>query len=105
MKKFRNRTYLRFALFSAALAGFFMATLMAASPDLHAWMHEDADHGQHECLATTLISSACDTAAPAPVFTAFHSAFLIPIQSLRAQWAESDRLLRLPLDRGPPALC
>jgi hypothetical protein len=105
MKKFRNRTFLRFAFFSAALAGFFMATLMAASPDLHAWMHEDAGHGQHECLATTLMSSGCDSAAPAPVFTAFCPASLIAIQSLQAQWAESDRLLGLPLDRGPPALC
>jgi hypothetical protein len=60
MKRFREAEWLRFALLIAAMAGFLFATLMAISPELHSWVHQDADHEDHACLATFIRSGDGD---------------------------------------------
>ena len=62
---------LRTALFSAVLAGFIWAFVLAGSPGLHGWAHQDSDGGQHQCLATALHAGACANAAPEPILIVF----------------------------------
>jgi hypothetical protein len=57
---------IRAAFFSAAFAGFVLATLLAWSPGLHEWAHADSGDAEHQCLATVLHSGACDGAAAGP---------------------------------------
>ena len=58
----RHAKHLKLALFSLVLAGFALATVMAASPELHRAWHADADHEDHECLVTALLSGGVDHA-------------------------------------------
>jgi Na+/H+ antiporter NhaC len=58
---------IRAASFSAALAGFMLATFLAASPVLHELAHEKSGDGEHHCLATVLHAGACDAAASEPL--------------------------------------
>jgi hypothetical protein len=104
MKRFRNHSLLRLALFSATLMGFALATVMSVSPDVHEWFHEDAGHAQHECLATVLHAGGCEDAAPAMVVEAFRSSVTTQIDGMSLQWVESYCLRSLPQERAPPAL-
>jgi hypothetical protein len=45
-----------------ALAGFVLALMMSASPELHKSLHHDAEEAQHECLVTLLDSGGCEGA-------------------------------------------
>ena len=58
----RHAKLLKLALLSLVLAGFALATAMAVSPDLHRQWHADADHEDHECLVTALLSGGVDHA-------------------------------------------
>lgn len=104
MKRFRRLSPLRLALLSAALMGFVLATFMSVSPDFHEWLHQDASHSQHECLATVLHSGGCEDAAPMVVLEVFRSEVTTLGPALHPRWVESLYLRSLPLDRGPPAL-
>lgn len=79
----------------------FLLGLLAASPELHARVHNDADHEGHAC-AVTLFSHGADPAAigvdcvvapMAPVFVA-----LVP-EAPREVQSVVDRLMP---GRGPP---
>ena len=65
----RHAGIFRLALFGAALAGFVLALVLAASPELHEQWHDCADH--HECLATTLTVGACADTSPPPTLASF----------------------------------
>jgi len=96
---------LRIALFSAALAGFVMAMLLAGSPELHQWAHHDSGETEHHCLATSLHSGTCDDAVPAPVFIAIAFGVAGPLMEIRAHDAPSFFLsCRIP-EHAPPAVC
>ena len=92
----------RLALCSAVLAGFVLALLMAASPELHERLHHDDDHGHHACLATVLHAGGCDDTAPAPTLASF-VATLFEIAPLdRSRKAESLFLSFRILEHAPP---
>lgn len=40
---------------------------MAVSPQLHEWIHHDADADDHECAVTLFMHGGCDAPAAAPV--------------------------------------
>ena len=44
----------RLALVGAVVVGLLLASVLAASPELHERLHHDADHQDHVCLVTTL---------------------------------------------------
>ena len=75
--------------------------LLAASPELHAALHGDADQGDHEC-AVTLFSHGTETAAPGPVLTVdLHRRVesVLPRVTLESALSSADRLRPA---RGPP---
>lgn len=45
-----------------------IAATLAASPQLHELVHQDADHSDHECAVTVLISGGSDGSWTLPVF-------------------------------------
>jgi hypothetical protein len=78
-----------------------LLAVLGASPDLHALIHPDADHGNHSC-AVTLFHQGLD--APAPVvFVAVAPARLAFELVIPEAAARPDAHLdRLQPGRGPP---
>ena len=95
---------LRLALFGAALAGFVFAMLLAGSPGLHEWAHQDSGDAQHQCLATVLHSGACDEAAPAPPLTAVAEGPVEAAPEVCSRLALSLFLSCRILEHAPPAV-
>ena len=56
----RPSTAARLALVGAVVAGLLLATALAASPQLHAWLHHHGDESEHVCLAATLQSGGIE---------------------------------------------
>ena len=101
-KAARHAGKLRLALIGAVLAGFVLAFVLAASPELHERLHHDDGGGHHECLATALHAGACDDAAPAQALASFIATLfeVAPPDDSRA--AESLFLSFRILEHAPP---
>ena len=95
---------LRIALFSAALAGFVMAMLLAGSPQMHEWAHHPSDDHGHECLATALHSGACDNVTPVPVFAGITFGPFAPAPEIRTHDGPSLFLSCRVFEHAPPAV-
>jgi hypothetical protein len=54
-----ERTFIVWTL----IAHLLLITIAAVNPDLHEWMHEDADHADHECAITLYTAGGYDDAA------------------------------------------
>lgn len=76
---------------------------MAASPQLHEFVHSDADHPDHEC-AVTLFASGSGASTTPVIFTAAFFAVLLAVTSCDARLATSCFLPCRILVRGPPVL-
>jgi hypothetical protein len=63
----RNRDGARWrnALVCLLITEFLIIAGLAASPQLHQLFHHDADHGDHECIVTVMISGGSD-GSPTP---------------------------------------
>lgn len=94
---------LRGAFFSAALAGFIFAMLLAGSPELHEWAHQDSGDAQHQCLATALHSGACENVTPPLVLTGIPFAAIEAAAEIRTHNAQSLFLSCRILEHAPPA--
>ena len=94
---------LRIALFGAALAGFVLAMLLAGSPWLHEWAHQNSSDTQHQCLATVLSEGACDEATPAPPLAAIAEGPVEAAPEVGSRLALSLFLSCRILEHAPPA--
>ncbi|MBI1839345.1 MAG: hypothetical protein HYR88_00640 [Verrucomicrobia bacterium] len=84
------------------LALWLLSTLMAASPDLHALLHPDAQSSSHECFITQLHRQDVDC----PAVTQFvlpppQPGLLLTLHESQA--ALPSNALSEPRDRGPPS--
>ena len=75
-----------------------MLTVLAASPELHAWMHSNAGDADHEC-AVTLYQHGLEAATVGIILMATVWVFLA-----RATVATQAEVLRRPRYWLPPAL-
>lgn len=99
---FRHGKIPRLALCGAVLAGFVLALLMAASPELHERLHHEAGEAEHTCLAATFESGGCDDAVPAPALSAFVAMLLEVAPTLHAQRSGSLFLAGCVFEHAPP---
>jgi hypothetical protein len=95
---------LRIAPFSAAFAGFVFAMLLAGSPKLHEWAHQDSGKTEHQCLATSLHSGTCDNVVPAPIFTGATFATIETTPEIRVHAAPLLFLSCGVFEHAPPAV-
>ena len=93
---------LRLALGSAALVGFALALLLAASPKLHTQFHDRAEH--HECLAIVLQNGAYDSGTPAPTLAAFVATLFEVALPDNSRTVESLFLSCQVLEHAPPVI-
>ncbi len=103
LKTLRHTKKLKSALAAMLLAGFALALLMSASPELHRLLHHDANDDAHECLVTTLNHDGCDSDVPAPLLTKVHDiVFFSAVPVLHSQWVEPLFLMNCVLEHAPP---
>lgn len=78
-----------------------MLGLLAASPQLHAALHTDADQTDHSC-AVTLFSHGCDDGLGAVCLACAPILFVTCEKTVQPALPVADVLHRLPPGRGPP---
>ena len=89
---------------SVILAGFVWSIALAASPELHARIHQDANKSEHSCAATLVASGSYHHSAPAPLLdsaTLTHSVSVL--SPLTPQWVESIFLGASTFEHAPPS--
>ena len=83
------------------LSLFVLLQALAVSPELHRFLHHDANKAEHQC-AVTLLAQGRLNAAPVPVFVIVSPVliFEIPAHPISAPVIVE---YQLPPGRGPPA--
>jgi hypothetical protein len=85
------------------MASIFWALTLTVCPQLHEWLHPDADHEDHDCAVTLFASGGIHLAAidrldiGRPAYWSF-----VDILQLRPQVLVSTQTERLIPGRGPP---
>jgi hypothetical protein len=102
----KGRSSLLFFLIASFVAAAFLWTLaLSASPQLHQWIHTDANRTEHNCAVTFVSSGSFDHGATAPLvsapvpFTHFSN-----IPAFDPQWVQSPFLGASIFEHAPPAL-
>ena len=67
MTRFRDTKGWPNALICLLIANLLVAVALTASPKLHELLHHDADHGEHQCVVTVMLSGGSDD-SPSQVF-------------------------------------
>jgi hypothetical protein len=97
----RGRAFI--ASFVAVAFSFSIA--IAVSPQLHAWVHPDANKAEHTCVATLISSGSYEHGSPAPVVIPFSApSQLSVIDSFNQRFVESAFLGASIFEHAPP-LC
>ena len=92
----------RLALVGALMAGLLLAAALAASPQLHAWLHHGGEQPEHVCLATTLQAGGLEEIL-AVIMAVDPMAEIVATAPLRdAEEAESFFLSCRVLEHAPP---
>ena len=65
MERLRHIKAWQNALICSLIAHLLIVVALAASPQLHRLLHQDADHSDHECAVTVMVSGGSD-GSPAP---------------------------------------
>jgi len=85
-------------------AAFLWALTLSVSPQLHAWVHPDANQVEHTCSATLIASGSYDHYAHPPLISAPISVVQFSkIPALTPQWVESPFLGACIFEHAPPA--
>jgi hypothetical protein len=91
-----------FRLIAAAAAALVLAlTVLAASPQLHKWLHPDADDSDHEC-AITLFHHGVAQAATAIILAVVSRRWIGFLATIPAALNLVAPRFRLSPGRGPP---
>lgn len=86
------------------LAHLLVIAAMAASPALHEWIHQDADHEDHDCAVELFIHGGCEGAA-AVVFLLVWAGYALALaENLRAVWVQNLFLSFGRLEHAPPVV-
>jgi hypothetical protein len=75
----------------------------AASPQLHEWIHHDAEHEDYECAITLFASGACDSAFSTPIVVGIIGFELIEAHPTTCDYVPSCYLAHAILEHAPPA--
>ena len=70
MERVRDTKKWQSVLVCLLIAHLLIVVALAASPQLHQLLHHDADHSDHECAVTVMISGGTDGSSGPPVFEA-----------------------------------
>jgi hypothetical protein len=99
----RKHSILQAGLTPLLVMSIFWALTLAVCPELHEWVHPDADHEDHDC-AVTLFANAGIDFAPIDLLDVGKLAYraLVEVLQLYSQVLVSAQTGRLIPGRGPP---
>jgi len=82
----------------------FAALAMAASPELHEHVHEDAHHAEHECVVTHMLAGDFGEATPPVLLTLAPAVPLAEFAMVddRGEWVRPLFLANGVLEHAPP---
>jgi hypothetical protein len=84
---------------------FLWSLALAASPELHARIHKDANRAGHSCAVTLIASGNLDHSPHSTLVTAPNQTVqLSKLSALNPIWVESPFLLARIFEHAPPAL-
>lgn len=100
-----RRERLRAFVASGLVTAFLFALTLAASPQLHAWLHPDAGSPDHECAVTLLATGKYEQAgAPLVVIAPQPAVFFAKLPALAPVWVPAPFLGAAVFEHAPPAL-
>jgi hypothetical protein len=76
MTRLRETKGWQSALVCLLVANLLIVVVLAASPQLHQLIHQDADRGEHQCAVTVMVSGGSDGS---PVPQVFEVSVILPI--------------------------
>ena len=76
MTRFRNAKVWQSAFVCLLISSLLIVVALAASPQLHQLFHHDADHSEHECAVTVMVSGGSDDS---PVPQVFEAGAILPV--------------------------
>jgi hypothetical protein len=99
----RKHSILYAGLMPLLVVSIFWALTLTVCPELHEWVHPDADHQDHDCAVLLFASSGIDFATIdlLEIGRPAHRAF-VDVLRLRPQVLVSAQTERLIPGRGPP---
>lgn len=101
---FKPFTSLTRGLALLLLAHVLVIAAMAASPALHEWIHQDADHEDHDCAVELFIHGGCEGPA-LMVFLVVPAGFAPAlVQNPRTVWVQNLFLSCGRLEHAPPVI-
>ena len=100
----RSNNYGRALVATFVSAAFLWTLALSASPQLHHYVHKDANRVEHICAATMIASGNYDHAAHPPLVSApLPSIHFSKIPALTPHWVESPFLGACIFEHAPPA--
>jgi hypothetical protein len=92
-----------FSLMPLLVGAIFWALILAVCPELHQWIHPDADHEDHDCAVTLFSNSGIDfTAVDLSEVGKLSRWLFLDLLHLDSQVLVSTQAERLIPIRGPP---
>jgi hypothetical protein len=76
MERLRDTKGWQSALVCLLIVNLLIVVVLAASPQLHQWLHQDAGRSEHECAITVMLSGGSDGS---PVPQAFDPGAILPV--------------------------
>lgn len=102
MRLIRSIPEFRRAFIALALvAHLLFATAAAVGPELHHWLHADADHADHECAITLIAGGGCDSAFVASIELAVERPLVAVLIGRGSQIFSTPRVSGI-LEHAPP---
>ena len=100
----RSQTRVRVLIAAVLVAAFSWTLLASISPQLHGYIHEDANRSDHICAITLIASGSYEHAGQPPVISAPQFDVCFPAStSLTPAWVEPLFLNAHIFEHAPPA--
>jgi hypothetical protein len=101
----RNQSIVYAGFTPVLLASIFWALTLAACPELHEWVHPDADHEDHDCAVTLFANGGTHfLSVDVPYVEKPADGLLLAVSHLCSQVVVSAQTERLIPGRGPPRI-
>ena len=95
---------LRAAVAGLLIAHFLVIAAMEASPAFHEWIHQDADHDDHDCAVTLFAHGSVDASAPPVLAVQFVQVEVSDSVPVRTEHVPCCHLLGSLLEHAPPLI-
>jgi hypothetical protein len=98
----RSRNHGRTFIATCVGAAFLWALALSVSPQLHHYIHADANRAGHSCAVTAIASGNCDHGAQSPLVSALRTIGFPQSEALHSVWVQPLFLCAHVFAHAPP---